>query len=97
MTHTPGPWIAENGYVPDWDDVKTVLISGPDGPGYGRVAQVYAECGRESELLPNARLIAAAPELLEALQALTESSRFHLKGSLTLKKARQAIAMATDA
>ena len=68
MTHTPGPWIKDEKVISDSEGEITMIVFCPDGPGYGRVAQVYAECGRNTELLPNARLIAAAPELLEALE-----------------------------
>lgn len=63
--HTPGPWEWDCGLVP------------PDGPG--RYADIYKDGGdliiaQFNDLIPegkaNARLIAAAPDLLEACEAL---------------------------
>lgn len=74
--HTPGPWEV------DWNDEDNIpvflfenddpviCIWGPDGQGYGRVAMAYAETGNA---IPNARLIAAAPDLLEALEQIATS------------------------
>lgn len=69
--HTPGPWA--------YRLTETYAVLGPDG---GRVAictNLKGQHGlggrRESnEVAANARLIAAAPELLEALQAMVECS-----------------------
>ena len=55
--HTPGPW-----YVQESDHPNTGLLIKPI-PG-----QVVAECDPVPEMQANARLIAAAPELLEALK-----------------------------
>ena len=55
--HTPGPWFQES---PD-------TVSDSNG---GLVAAVYPGAPRASQIDANARLIAAAPELLEALQRL---------------------------
>lgn len=95
--HTPGPW--------SLSDEDSPLLSGADG---GYIAQVFSRTGCENgSLRPNyaedARLIAAAPDLLEALQLAFR----HLNGgsdSLTpmehdraFKLARAAIAKATTA
>lgn len=56
MTHTPGPWDVSKDAVPDWYTQMTV--SAEDGE---RVATVFL-----SEA--NARLIAAAPDLLNTLR-----------------------------
>ena len=72
MKHTKGPWVlSPDGIIEDVDG-NYVVIFCPEGPYYGRVAMVYAECGRDCELVPNARLIAAAPDLLEALEEIVE-------------------------
>jgi hypothetical protein len=67
--HTPGPWSLKSRNNPhEWDVVKFDTPSSDD-PWF--VAAVFdgAE-GRAS--LDNARLIAAAPDLVAALRALTE-------------------------
>lgn len=58
MKHTPGPW-KRNGRT----------VSGPPTP----LERIVAECGQSTSREideANARLIAAAPEMLEALNAL---------------------------
>lgn len=60
-THTPGPWWIEN----EKDNEGPWEIS----DCYGRTAEVYGE-GEEGAA--NARLIAAAPELLDALKMAFE-------------------------
>ena len=67
ITHTPGPW--ETGCL------RTRVEVHP--PGW-RVPLCIADCGThrapasESERVANARLIAAAPQLLAALAALVD-------------------------
>ena len=59
VTHTPGPWqVFANS--PGNDDLPSVMAAQPAGPGLFYVAQVNR--------IEDARLIAAAPELLEALR-----------------------------
>jgi len=98
--HTPGPWKAhfEEAYY----------VTGPD---LGRVAMMmnlkgaYGLGGRRSgnESAANCRLIAAAPELLEALKEITAdyADRFDLDSPSTnpgikssIRQARAAIAKA---
>ena len=68
-THTPGPWtyyltISDNGPVPQ---VQTVPV-GPVGGAYATMICTLSQTGKKSGTqLANARLIAAAPELLAAL------------------------------
>lgn len=57
-THTPGPWAASQNSV-YWQ------INGPDGAIVGDVCGTSVWATAEEEAA-NARLIAAAPELLEA-------------------------------
>ena len=70
---TPGPWFAgEQCEVSGWVDIRI--------PGYSRNPVACAtpadsgdaEARRDAETLANARLIAAAPELLEACQTFAE-------------------------
>ena len=58
---TPGPW--KIGNYPDND-----VVFGPDGHGVAWIEDTTASCEEEA----NARLIAAAPELLEALRKTNE-------------------------
>jgi len=67
--HTPGPWV--NGLESDWsidtDSSNAFCHVGPEGGD--PVAIVVTTCSwDDDELEANARLIAAAPELLEALK-----------------------------
>lgn len=64
--HTPGPWTVDSGSV--W----TQRPAYEDGTQYARVAYMDRDCEytRPTERDANARLIAAAPELLEALQRI---------------------------
>ena len=76
-THTQGPWRVE-----DWKYTDSRLAWRRDGVptivgANDAIAEVFnlyrpnAEDDAESEALANARLIAAAPEMLAALQSLT--------------------------
>ena len=84
--HTPGPWVVDrdasgNGISTTIESNRfwiTGVIKFP-GPGFSDEA--------------NARLIAAAPELLEALCLLLD--RIESPDGLPMKKARAAIAKAT--
>jgi hypothetical protein len=71
--HTPGPWVAEESeiFAAAGDAVRIAetvpLADDPqDVPGFGRTE------------LANARLIAAAPDLLERLQAIIDWADFAL-------------------
>lgn len=63
--HTPGPWVVRCDYVvqaPAYEDGRLVPVAQPYG----------VNCDG-TDLFANARLIAAAPELLEALNAAVEA------------------------
>lgn len=68
--HTPGPWVIVQG--DEWTtDIATVEGDLPDGsPSHWTVASVNR---RRDEWEQNRRLIAAAPELLEALIWMVEN------------------------
>ena len=70
MTHTPGPWIAA------WDkDDHHIWANGCDIAFLPGEEQGY-ECGAKLKTLEaNGKLMAAAPELLEALKALASTAR----------------------
>jgi hypothetical protein len=63
--HTPGPWTFGHA-IPADDTVSRIVRAGDD-----HVAVVMDLDGAAQEAVDNARLIAAAPQLLSALQRLT--------------------------
>ena len=71
--HTPGPWVIE--YL-DWAQKGYVFISAEDHGALAQVVWLMEDdelMGRNSpENEANAHLIAAAPELLEALQSFAK-------------------------
>ncbi len=90
--HTPGPWgysdAGANFHAYTQSDVHTFGIHGPrwDGPQNSWLADCYS--GRigsdgisRDEALANARLVASAPELLEACKTFAEWLRREEQGS----------------
>jgi hypothetical protein len=75
--HTPGPWIAFHVH-PN----PTVCINGLDGGFIGEVFEMdrQGRRGVNDVVKANARLIAAAPELLEALKLALDE--IHYPGAL---------------
>jgi hypothetical protein len=67
--HTPGPWAV----VAHEDDDEGYAVVG--GEYQMPVALPQSTVGGEAEELANARLIAAAPDLLDALRRLLATSR----------------------
>ena len=101
--HTPGTWQLQAD--PMHFDSLTAVIGGkrmnakPHAwPAYPLTVQVGGMCGLQ-EMQANARLIAAAPELLEALQTLLEEGDFtdypNTRQWHAVQAARAAIAKAT--
>lgn len=97
--HTPGPW-----EVADLPHSIVVRTESPNKTRYG--ASRYAAIGgfdrsdpdQLDEALANARLIAAAPDLLESLKWLTACVKRpgpHMDPGAALEKADAAIAKAT--
>lgn len=69
MSHTPGPWeVAENlfGSTASYEVYANVGTKSGKG-GYARICQITPRDQKS-----NASLIAAAPEMLEALEAMVE-------------------------
>lgn len=104
--HTPGPWIADNNEgFSSWSIWSRMTPTGHGIPG-PQVASVH---GDSAESDADAQLIAAAPELLEALQGalkaldaigdeMTVGERYTNAGQYlldALMPARAAIAKAT--
>jgi hypothetical protein len=85
--HTPGPWMVDRPgtlfHIRTMDEIN------------GTVATCDPCDFATQEQLANARLIAAAPELLEALRELVESVAISDPGVYDLDAARAAIAKAT--
>ena len=69
--HTPGPWrpVIDSDFTPgiDADDIgESIVVIGPSDVSTD--LGIWGRCREEAEA--NAHLIAAAPDLLEALQTL---------------------------
>jgi hypothetical protein len=93
--HSPGPWKVVR--------CSDLMIGVQDANGFG-VANASAPSNRDTtKIAANARLIAAAPELLAALESLVDACRNGLPGrerachparTLAYRAAREAIAKA---
>jgi hypothetical protein len=101
---TPGPWkVSHSGY----SNAPFVIFAGERAPNYknkfplsgvNAIAEVFHdESPAHEEQAANARLIAAAPELLECLDALLDLAPFasddkerelHLRCEAVLRKAK---------
>lgn len=95
VQHTPGPW--------EWDDMRTKLVGHKgakvlqDGEGMWDLCSCVAVVDDKPERArSNARLIAAAPDLLEALKlADAMLSGANMNANVVEQKVRAAIAKAT--
>lgn len=99
-THTPGPWSVSDMNASGNVSEDYLFIE----PGIAVIERKVA--GQDANDMPDARLIAAAPELLAALQLLDEAycnvspamtRQDRANGRTALIKARAAIAKATGA
>ena len=92
-THTPGPWCVNGPTIAGGADACGIPLP------LAHVLNPYSGAsGAADRIAANAALIAAAPELLAALQALTaacENEGFPYLGRI-LPKARAAIARAVN-
>ena len=98
--HTPGPW-EWNGPNQLWGGERAteeVLTAKDDGEPYGMHSALIEHHWDGGVAKANARLIAAAPELLEALRALIDMDVAYQRGPAVqeaVEAARAAIAKAT--
>lgn len=92
--HTPGPWFQGTGDYAYCVYDKRVWLN-PDGSRGGDTPNLVVVVSPE-DAIADARLIAAAPELLEALELLTAGIESSVSDTyIPLVKARAAIAKAT--
>ena len=82
--HTPGPWQWTQHFDPTISIYKD---------GFGQIARLYDSSAGTGKA--NARLIAAAPDLLDALQSIIEDIDSEFGTDCDYNKARAAIAKAT--
>ena len=93
--HTPGPWLIAESVVSRHAVTNMRRIrSKNEGLEHGAVCDVYG-IQDGSEASANARLIAAAPDLLEALQGIVSADDAHELTQKHIESARAAIAKAT--
>ena len=91
-THTPGPWTIRTDSRTDID--RTVFAHTPIHNNPVAIARVYGEgvmASPDAEKIANARLIAAAPDLLAACQRALDSSV-----RINWERLREAVALATE-
>ncbi|WP_319061951.1 hypothetical protein [Pseudomonas aeruginosa] len=90
MSHTPGPWVVVDGHYPSFIEIK--------GPSFGISVVTTAldlDFNDYMSRTADARLIAAAPDLLEALQACIQQITALCSADDVPDQARTAIAKAT--
>lgn len=73
--HTPGPWETEEEVFNAYENMTGIYVRHVES---GRICQTFANClvNTDEACRANARLIAAAPDLLEALTACVEALAF---------------------
>lgn len=92
MKHTAGPWNAHYAPAESMSDGREGYVITREGYG-GCFAVVRGALGRSDEA--NARLIAAAPDMYEALERIVEVGRFtHNTRNYAADIARAALAKA---
>ena len=95
MSHTQGPWTLQRKIVNSISKIGGSTIVGPSGERICVIESILGEKTAEA----NARLITAAPDLLEACweaEELLEGSTLSQPERIALKNIRAAIARATD-
>ena len=100
-SHTPGPWKArsiKNDEGGIWIDCDAWRHKGRGGLLGGTLATAHANGTGDGSVGANAKLIAAAPELLAALEALvdTRNQAGGIPNPFVMEEARKAIAKARE-
>lgn len=96
MSHTPGPWKQFDGWGSD--SRKPIIVdSTPDVGGQCVANCICYVAASNDDFAANARLIAAAPELLQALKNLCEAVQFVAPGVYCLDEMKAAISKAEGA
>lgn len=86
--HTPGPWQAGAPIFDDTEDMARIEVRVPGTTPV--IAEVLLLNSDENEMKANARLIAAAPELREAVRVLL--TYFDVEGSGVARDAKALLA-----
>jgi len=105
MSHTPGPWHTDKEYpIYIWGPNKEMVADLPDAGEESYLARMRGVVGgaTEQEQEDNACLMAAAPDLLEALKILYEETADYIRinnlgdvhHNCSMQMARAAIAKA---
>ena len=75
--HTPGPWRFDTYRDSGRPNPGLIVADNPHGEGAEEVASItWIAGGFFAEQVANARLIAAAPELLEILETIVEDAGY---------------------
>jgi len=86
-SHTPGPWSVFDGR--EVDGISPWVVTGSGDPSDSDGLYVAGLAVIDAETLANARLIAAAPDLLEALKTVrdyvSDIVEGHIEGSAKLQ------------
>lgn len=93
--HTPGPWTHYNAKLRPQFSVRVNEIHGPNGEVIVQWGGFDAADGKKPEIKANARLIAAAPDLLDLANDIV--SNVILAGTEIGQRAQELIAKATGA
>lgn len=95
-THTPGPWETKRAATPE--AFPQFGVYAENGNGHDLAHVVSHGTARHAETEANARLIAAAPEMLEALRNVAEimsgADYSHVKADMVRAICRRAISKA---
>lgn len=88
--HTKGPWFL----------INDVCVGGPIEPGWEEAGCGIAHCGMRARTLEeakaNARLIAAAPAMLAALQQIERQNAAGKLSVADIEQASEVVRLATD-